>query len=348
MHFLLDFTKNLIPTSWKTSSTGWTSGNCPMCVHNGQARPDTKGRGGFLFEGDRFQYHCFNCGYNTGWSPGKQLSGNLKKLYTVFGVDSADVQRLQIELMRERDTAELLMSAKKEEAPVVIDWPEVQLPKDSYSVFGYPVASITDANAFVRACEYIDERGLIDYPDWHYSSFRHFKNRIILPFRYRKKIVGYTARWVGPTVPGESKYFTQQPKHFVFNLDMQLKRHKYVIVTEGQLDALSVDGVAIGSNSVSHEQCRIIENLGKQVILLPDADSSSFQLIEQAVARNWAVSFPPWDADIKDANDAVRRYGKLFTVKSIIDSAVDNHTKAIIMGKKYCRVYEKRKSNTTT
>jgi len=346
MHFLLDFTKNLIPTNWKTSSSGWTSGNCPMCTHHGQTRPDTKGRGGFLFESDKFRYHCFNCGYTTGWSPGHQLSNNLKKLYSVFGVDSADIQRLQIELMRERDTAELLMSAKQAEAPLVIDWPLMELPPKSHSIFGYPVSEIADPERFVAACEYIADRGLLDYPDWYYSSFSHFKNRIILPFRYKNQIVGYTARWVGQPGENESKYFTHQPKNFVFNLDMQLKRHRYVIVTEGQLDALSVDGVGIGSNNLSHDQCRIIENLKKEVILLPDADASSYQLVEQAVKRGWSVSFPPWDLDVKDANDAVTRYGKLFTLKTIIDSAVNNGTKALVMARKYCKINEKKKRNS--
>jgi hypothetical protein len=49
------------------------------------------------------------------------------------------------------------------------------------------------------------------------------------------------------------------------------------------------------------------------------------------------VSFPPWDPDVKDANDAVQKYGKLFTVKSILDFSVDNSTKAEVMAKSYCK-----------
>lgn len=338
MHIVLEFTRNLIPPMWKSNSTGWVSGNCPMCIQNGQGRADTKGRGGFLFEEDKFRYNCFNCGYSTGWSEGKQLSGRLKRLYGVFGADSADIHRLQIELMRERDTAELLMTKKHEEQPLYTDWSEVKLPADSYPVKNFPIDKLDEksVNRFVSACEFLVERGLDNWTDWHYSTFSHFKNRVILPFRYKGKIVGYTARWVGDVPKEASKYFTQQPKNFVYGMDRQRDK-KITIVTEGQLDAVSIDGVAIGSNNMSTEQARLIESTGNKIILLPDADSAGLKLVRQAVKRGWSVSFPPWEAGIKDANDAVQTYGKLFTVKTILDFSIDNSTKAEVLAKGYCK-----------
>ena len=59
MTLVQDFVKNAIPANWRTNPTGWTSGNCPMCIENGESRPDTKGRGGFLFEENKFRYNCF-------------------------------------------------------------------------------------------------------------------------------------------------------------------------------------------------------------------------------------------------------------------------------------------------
>ena len=34
-----------------------------------------------------------------------------------------------------------------------------------------------------------------------------------------------------------------------------------------------------------------------------------------------------WEDDIKDAADAIQRYGKLYTLKSIIDARISNNTK---------------------
>ena len=105
MALILDYVKTLVPSNWKSNPSGWVSGNCPMCIVNGESRPDTKSRGGFHFEQEKFQYNCFNCGYTTGWSPGKKLSFRLRKLMMQFGADESDVQRLQLELMREDELA---------------------------------------------------------------------------------------------------------------------------------------------------------------------------------------------------------------------------------------------------
>ena len=53
--------------------------------------------------------------------------------------------------------------------------------------------------------------------------------------------------------------------------------------------------------------------------------------------QGWSVAFPEWEDDIKDASDAVVRYGRLFTVKSILDSIETNATKIKILAKNRCR-----------
>ena len=68
---------------------------------------------------------------------------------------------------------------------------------------------------------------------------------------------------------------------------------------------------------------------------MPDADSSGMRLVNAAIKFGWEVSFPEWD-DCKDAGDAQMKYGRLFTVKTIIDSAIKNSTKIKIVAKGYC------------
>jgi len=132
------------------------------------------------------------------------------------------------------------------------------------------------------------------------------------------------------------KYYLQQQKDFVFNLDAQ-KEHDIIIVTEGQLDAIQVGGVALAGNSPSDAQCTIIEELDKDIILLPDFDSAGIDTINTAIKRGWSVAFPEWEPDIKDANDAVMRYGRLFTVSSILNSVETSSTKIKILAKSRCR-----------
>lgn len=102
MTIMNEYVRTLVPSNWRTTPSGWIHGNCPMCVRNGQARPDTKGRGGFHFEGDKFQYNCFNCNFKTGWNPQSRITVRLKQLLTTLGADEADIQRIQLELLREQ------------------------------------------------------------------------------------------------------------------------------------------------------------------------------------------------------------------------------------------------------
>jgi len=69
---------------------------------------------------------------------------------------------------------------------------------------------------------------------------------------------------------------------------------------------------------------------------VPDADSAGMDLVKTAIRRGWSVSFPPWES-CKDAADAAVKYGRLFTVRSIIDSAETNTTKIQLLAKSYCR-----------
>lgn len=338
MALITDYVKSIIPIHWKSSPSGWTSGNCPMCIQNGQARPDTKGRGGFHIDGDDVTYNCFNCGYKTGWAPGVKVSNKLKRLLKAFGADESDVNRLTLELMKEDQLGELLAKREQiQERRVQIDWKEIELPEGAQPIADYDGEVTED---YIKAVEYIHSRGYdIDSPDFWYSPSKipgRMNKRIIVPFLYKNKPVGYAARWIGTPPEGMTKYYRQNPPHnFVYGLDKQ-KNKKITIVTEGELDAIITDGVAIGSNNCNQDQADIINSLHTRVILLPDADKSSMRLVNQAIKYGWEVSFPDW-TDCKDAGDALMKYGRLATVRSILESAETGHTKIRILAKGYCK-----------
>jgi hypothetical protein len=337
---VLDFIRQQMPGGWKQTPSGWVSGNCPMCHTRGHS-PDKRKRGGIMFHDDSFQYNCFNCGFKTGWSDGRRIAGKLSDLLKVFGTDESDIQRINFEILREQEANDIAGQyiPKERVEKFKIDWEEKQLPQDSYPIGSYPLDKL-DKKQLTKlslACTYLMKRGLDFYEDWYWSPHMHFASRVILPFRYKNKIVGYTARWCPENRPeAMPKYYLQQQKDFVFNLDAQ-KTHDTIIVTEGQLDAIQVGGVALAGNSPSDAQCNIIEELEKDVILLPDFDKAGLDTIDKAIKRGWSVAFPEWEDDIKDANDAVMRYGRLFTVQSILNSVETSGTKIKILAKTRCR-----------
>lgn len=333
MHFFVDYLRSHLP-GWRPSSGGWVIGNCPVCVRMGEPRPDRKQRGGFQFGEDEWGYHCFNCGFSTGWKSGKRMNWGARTLLEGFGFDRSDIQRLSIELMREEETANLLNPLKEAPPPFRPKWPEIELPKDSSFMLDTPPPKMH--SNFEKGIEMLGERQLLHWHDWAYtSSDFKFRKRMILPYRYRTRIVGYNARYIGtPPDSKTPKYIVSKPPHYVFNLDRQNFDRNTVIVVEGDYDAISIDGVALGTNSVSEEQASLINQLSKKVVVLPDADAAGANLIEPAIKQGWAVSFPEWMSEFKDANAACQALGRPVVLQSILTSATDNPTKIRVLAKK--------------
>jgi len=337
MHFFVQFIRSRVPAGWTLKSGGWLSGNCPVCVHNGEARNDVKRRGGFQFGEDEWVYHCFNCHFATGWKVGQKITDKNRLLLKGFGVEEAEIQRMSLELLREEETTRFLNPMQEETPAFVPEWPTVDLPAGSTLLLHQD--SDTIHPNFVKGIEMLQQRQLLHWTDWAYtSSDFKFKKRTILPFRYKGNIVGHTARYIG-TPPNDltPKYLRSTPPNFVFNLDRQSRSRKLAIVTEGDFDAIVLDGMALGSNSVSEGQASLINELKKKTILLPDADKPGSELIEPAIKNDWSVSFPEWMDTHKDAASAAEEYGRSFVLKSVIDAAISNPTKIRVLARKYLK-----------
>ena len=105
----------------------------------------------------------------------------------------------------------------------------------------------------------------------------------------------------------------------MFNLDGQTDDKQFVILVEGPIDAISIGGVAVMSAEINTTQRQLIEQLGRQVIVVPDRDQAGQNLVKQAIEFNWSVSFPDWPEGIKDVNECLIKYGRLYTLYSILD-----------------------------
>ena len=137
----------------KASPNGWTSFNCPMCVVNGQSRPDTKRRGGLLYGPDgSVSYHCFNCQFKTSWVPGRTLSFKMRKLMRQLGFDEAEVQRLNLELLNQADIDSIVY--KEPEPAWTPAWPDFE--------FGFDVQPVSDPEKI----EYLKSRQIYDLAVW--------------------------------------------------------------------------------------------------------------------------------------------------------------------------------------
>lgn len=319
-----------IPSKRKTTPSGWTSFNAPCCIHNGE-RPDTRGRGGLITEGETISYHCFNCGYKTSWQPGRNLSQKFKNLLEWLNAPDDVITRLALDVMRENEG--VYVQKHKIELPL---FDNVALPKDAIKLTDIPDYNEHNLSFkhFLSVIEYMATRNLnMDDTNYYWSPNLGYRDRLIIPFYYEGRIVGWTARAV--TADKKPKYLTESQPGFVYGIDEQRIQKAFCLVCEGPIDAIHIEGCALTGSEINDQQALLLNKLGKDIFVVPDRDKSGSKLVEQAIDRGWGVSLPDWPQDINDISDAVNKYGRLYTLYSIVNSAETSPLKIRLRMKKW-------------
>jgi len=336
MNLIQNTILNSLPANKKKTPSGWISFNAPCCIHNGETQ-DKKKRGGIMAGADgTLSYHCFNCGYKASYVLGRKLTQKMRTFMGYIGIADDTIKKLAIEAMRheEGDT--------KYEKKKFVSFHKKQMPKNTHSLDvwleKYVAKDLTapQYNKIDGLLNYLKVRG-ID-PTWYdfmYSPdmYFNFNQRLIIPFYWRGDVVGYTGRLFEDTE--KVKYVTDVQPGYVFNMDTQDWTRKFVIVTEGPFDAITVSGVSILGSEINGIQRELINNLNRQVIVVPDRDAPGEKLINQAIEFGWSVAFPEWDKMVDDVADAVLKYGRLFTIQSILKSTESSKLKIDLKRKMY-------------
>lgn len=342
-----DFTLNQLPSKKKTSHSGWLSFNAVCCHHNGHSA-DTRGRGGIKTNANGgISYNCFNCKFKTSYIPGQHLNFKYRKFLTWLGVSENDVKRLVIEAWRIKETLDPALITDTVEQ---IEFQARQLPGGAQSFFAwvefYELADKRYDTGLVEAANYIYNRKIdLQKYDFYWTPEVEHKlsHRVIIPFKYKDQIVGYTARALNDGI--KPKYHSDHPAGFVFNLNNQQADSKFVIVCEGPFDAMSIDGVSTQTNDVGEQQADLIDSLAREVIVVPDFDVNynkqnkkvwpGENMISRAIEYGWSVSFPEWRTECKDINESVVKYGRLFTLYSILQAKESNPLKIALLAKRH-------------
>lgn len=316
-----------LPMRRRVGSKGWITCNAVCCHHRGH-RQDNRSRGNFLFTPEGIiVYNCYNCGFRTRFD-GARLSKNFESLMDWLGVSYEDTKKVKLELMHTRLDG---TDGKPAMVGVVLthDFKEIALPQKAV-----PIESMVNdeelSDDFMSALEYLGTRGNAVMNGWNYhwspSPKWDMNKRIVIPFYHRNKVVGWTARYVGTPPNGTPRYYNSDLQTgYLFNGDVLNKYGRsFVTVHEGPFDAISVDGVATLGSELSREQIAWLNNCEMEKIVVPDRQRNNQGLIDAALANGWSVSFPDWEEDIKDSADATKRYGKLFTLSTIMRSHTKN------------------------
>jgi hypothetical protein len=294
-----------LPAKRKQTASGWISFNAPCCIHRGDTQ-DKRQRGGIKPGTDgSWSYHCFNCGYTASFVLGRNLTFKARKLLEWLIVPAEEIERINLESLKHKSIEGWL----GERQAIVnqlqnIVFEDRDLPHNTQEL---EPGGIGEA--------YLRSRNIsLDYPFLYKTMPRR---GIVIPFTHDNQVVGHTTRFLDDKTP---RYIQDIQHGYVFGTDLQQTDWQLAIVVEGVFDALSINGLAVLHAEINDAQVRLIRSLGKEIIVVPDQDEAGMKLVDRAIELGWAVSMPEWPAGVKDVNDAVRKFGKLGTLITIMQA----------------------------
>jgi hypothetical protein len=314
MALVIDTFLSLLPSRSRSGPSGWITMNAACCHHRGH-RPDQYRRAGILLESG-IVYNCFNCKYTTGWKPGYPLGEKFKTLCRWLGADDATINKMIFESLKSLDSRTQDYSSYRYSA-----FEKKSLPQGSMSLAQWSEQELSNdtEEKLSDVLSYVVSRGH-DPLDSHFfwTPDVKFFDRVIIPFCFNGETVGYTARKIKD---GRPKYISDTSANYVFNCDQQQQGQRYILVTEGPFDAISVDGCALLTNSISEQQSKMLKEFNSEIIVIPDQDQAGLNLFDQAAEYGFSIAVPNWEDDVKDCSDAAARYGKLFVVVDAVMTA---------------------------
>ena len=294
---------SFVPGKRKQTASGWISFNAPCCIHRGDTQ-DRRQRGGIKPSADgSWSYHCFNCGYTASFVLGRNLTFKARKLLEWMSVPQEEIERINLESLKHKSIEGLLGERQLVANQLQnIVFEDRDLPADTQ-----PLNDIAEVYLLSRRLPQ-------DYPFMYKTMPRP---GIVIPFTHDNQVVGHTTRFIDDRTP---KYIQDIQPGYVFGADLQGANWQYAIVVEGVFDALSINGLAVLHADINDAQVKLIRNLGRDVVVVPDQDEAGMRLVDRAMELGWSVSMPNWPADVKDVNDAVIRWGRLATLITIMQA----------------------------
>ena len=333
MTLVHDLIHRHIPPKSKSTSKGWIQFNCPACHHRGHS-VDTRGRGNVLFAADQqILYRCFNCGLKARYT-GDHISHNIENIMRWMGVPSNDLQKAKFEALEIAVSGSAAISNLPMPSLLPI-FRETELPHGARLISDIAMDE-NQSSDFMNVISYLYSRGKAVADNWDFywtsSTRNNMNNRIIIPFRWNKMIIGWTARYAGKPPGSIPRYFNSDlDSGYLFNADqLGYYNRKIVMVHEGSFDAIATDGVATLGSKISPSQIAWLNSSTQEKIVVPDREAKNQGLIDAAIEQGWSVSYPDWERGIKDAANAAERYGRLYTIKSILSNRTNNRTEIAI------------------
>lgn len=257
--------------------------------------------------------NCFNCGSKFKYEEGSgHLSVAAKKILEAYGVPPSEIQEVLGGTFFVKAPEEKTITVETMAPKITLFTPEVALPPKSY-----PIGAPHNEDMQIPLAEYVLNRGLDPVKlNAHFSMDPKFFGRVILPCMRDGKIIYWQARAIGDQQPRYKSPGTGK-EAVLWGYDT-LRGGNYdhpLFITEGIFDAASIDGVALLGSQLNASKIEILNKSRRRRAVVIDPDDNGGHLGQLALDNGWEITFPPLGCD---ANKSVQKYGKLFTIWTLI------------------------------
>jgi hypothetical protein len=307
-------------------SSSWNKVYCAVCGDGSRTQGP---RGGWKFDGENCAYNCFNCAISGMFTPQNEIfmSKDMKIIFEAFGIPKREYAKI---LFKFRDSRE----SKDLNKPDVMKTERIEnMVGDGIIIPDYLVEleKAENTNIGRKAIEFLEGREIYykDYPFFvtygktnskiqqDKINCKILKNRLIIPIYYNNKLLLLQGRTLDAGV--KNKYINiGNVSNTLYGLDRLKDEHEYVFVTEGFFDAYHLNGVACITNKLTSQQIKMLNQINKNKVIVPDRDDSTLTMLNKGIEQGWGYSAPKSLRSCKDVTEAIQRYGKLFTVHEIM------------------------------
>lgn len=299
-----------LPSNCK--SNGFFQVLCKVCNdHGGKGK-----RAGFIFDSNGVVgYNCFNCGIKTKYDPSDNstISAKMKSVLASFGIEENEYKFIHLENIKNNNSLKIKKTNKNNNLePQIITLPDhfYKLNNNSNDIWSQ------------IALEFLNLRKINfkDYP-FYLSTNKEWLGRLIIPIYKDNNLIFYQGRKMDECIEGQKYKSPIISKTCVFFNYAEIFKNTNLplFITEGFFDALCVNGVAIFGNSLTKQQIEILNKSKRKKVYIPDKYGSGDIGAEQALENNWSLGLPEI-GQCKDINEAIVKYGKIYTIKSLMDN----------------------------
>lgn len=301
------------------NSRGWHP-----CVHQGCDHGKKGARAAFIFnENGSVGFNCFNCAVDCSFDPtaGYSVSDDFIKVWRDFRIPEDHLNEFIFQALES--------GGIKKQKPISrttdIEPKILTMPPTFYRLSEAPS---TDLWAEIARIHLQEERG-IDYHDYSFylsektndKQYSKWFKRLIIPMYKQDDLIFYQGRRLTDSLIKKYESPSTESSKILGGFDELFKQtDQPLIVAEGWFDGFVVNGVSIIGNTFSKEQIEWLNLSKRNKIYVPDKTGKGYIAAKMALQQGWKVSIPD-TSDCKDISEAVKKYGKLYTLKSIMDNA---------------------------